>query len=226
MNEVLMNNIIKIKNLVKTYEQGRVRALDGLNLEVKRGEFIAIQGPSGSGKSTLMHMIGALDRPTSGQLFVCGMDLNRVKNLDEFRSKKIGFIFQLHNLIPSLTALENVLIPMFEMKLSKKEKINKAKEILRLIELEERLNYVPPKLSGGERERVAIARALANDPEIILADEPTGNLDSKAGDKIIHLLRDINRKKGTTLVVVTHDSMIAEHAPRVLKLVDGKIIES
>jgi putative ABC transport system ATP-binding protein len=219
-----MYNIIKIKNLVKTYEQGRVRTLDGLNLEVKKGEFIAIQGPSGSGKSTLLHMIGALDQPTSGQLFVCGIDLTKVRNLDEFRSKKIGFVFQLHNLIPSLTTLENVLIPMFEMKLPKKEKINKAKEILRLVGLEKRLNYVPPKLSGGERGRVAIARALANDPEIILADEPTGDVDSKTGDKIIHLLRDINKKKGTTLVVVTHDPVIAEHAPRVLRLVDGKIV--
>ncbi len=219
-----MNNIIEAKNLVKTYEQGRVRALDDLNLEVRRGEFVAIQGPSGSGKSTLLHMIGALDRPTSGEIFVCGMDLTKVKNLDEFRSKKIGFVFQLHNLIPTLTALENVLIPMFELKLKKKEKINKAKELLKLIGLEKRLNYIPPKLSGGERERVAIARSLANDPEIILADEPTGNVDSKTGEKIICLLRDVNKKKGTTLVVVTHDSVIAEHAPRVLKLVDGKIV--
>ena len=219
-----MNRIITTKNLVKTFEEGRVKALNGVNLEVREGEFIAIMGPSGSGKSTLLNMIGALDRPTSGKVTVDGVNLSKVKNLDEIRAKKIGFVFQLHNLLPVLTARENVEIPMFELGLSNKERVRKAEELLKLVGLEERLDFVPTKLSGGERQRVAIARALANTPKIILADEPTGNLDSASGDRVVHLLQRLN-KEGQTIILVTHDKEIAAHAKKVYRMKDGKILD-
>lgn len=219
-----MNKIIITKNLVKMFEEGRVKALDGVNLEVRDGEFIAIMGPSGSGKSTLLNVIGALDRPTSGTVTMDGIDLSKVKNLDEIRAKKIGFVFQLHNLLPVLTARENVEIPMFALGLSNKERGRKAEELLKLVGLEERLDFVPTKLSGGERQRVAIARALANNPRIILADEPTGNLDSVSGDKVVHLLQRLN-KEGHTIILVTHDEEIAAHANKVYRIKDGKIQE-
>ncbi|MEW6189284.1 MAG: ABC transporter ATP-binding protein [Actinomycetota bacterium] len=217
--------IIRTRNLVKTFEGGKVKALDGVNLEVPEGEFVSIMGPSGSGKSTLLNMIGALDHPTEGKVIVDDVDLSKVKNLDEFRAKKVGFIFQLHNLIPTLTALENVEIPMFELGLSKRERRERAKKLLELVGLGERLNYVPTKLSGGERQRVAIARALANNPKIILADELTGNLDSASSDEILHLLLDLNQR-GQTIVLVTHDQEMAEHANVVYHLKDGKILET
>ncbi|MDI6690220.1 MAG: ABC transporter ATP-binding protein [Actinomycetota bacterium] len=217
--------IIRTKNLVKIFEEGRVRALDGVNLQVSEGEFISIMGPSGSGKSTLLNMLGALDRPTEGKVIVDDVDLSRVKKLDEFRAKKIGFIFQLHNLIPTLTALENVQIPMFETNLSRAERRKKAEKLLRLVGLGERLHFTPTKLSGGERQRVAIARALANDPKIILADEPTGNVDSATSDEIVHLLLKLN-EQGQTIILVTHDEEMAEHAKVVYHLKDGKILEA
>jgi len=182
-----MNKMIATENLVRTFEEGRVKALDGVSLEVEEGEFIAIMGPSGCGKSTLLNIIGALDRPTSGKVIVDGVDLCKVENLDEIRANKIGFVFQLHNLLPVLTARENVEIPMFELKLPNKDKVRKAEELLKLVGLKERLHFLPTKLSGGERQRVAIARALANNPKIVLADEPTGNLDSSSGEEIVHL---------------------------------------
>lgn len=220
-----MNNpIIKTKNLVKTFEKGQVRALDGINLEIQRGEFISIVGPSGSGKSTLLHMIGALDLPTSGEVIVDGINLAKNKKLEEVRSKKIGFVFQLHNLIPTLNSLENVLIPTFETKLPRKEKQNKAKRILDSVGLGNRTNTIPTKLSGGERQRVAIARALINDPIVILADEPTGDLDSKTGQKIIELLKRVNETSNTTLIIVTHDLTIADQAQRKIEIIDGKIL--
>lgn len=220
-----MNKIITIKNLLRTFEEGMVKALNGVNLEVFEEEFIAIMGPSGSGKSTLLNIIGGLDRPTSGEVLVDGVDLCRVKNLDSFRAKKLGFVFQLHNLIPVLTACENVQIPMFELKLSSRERRERAEKLLKLVGLEHRKNFVPTKLSGGERQRVAIARALANDPKIILADEPTGNLDSVSGDEIVHILQRLN-KDGRTIVLVTHDEEIAEHANIIYQMIDGKILES
>lgn len=216
--------IIEVRNLVRTFEEGRVKALDGVNLEVREGEFIAIMGPSGSGKSALLNVIGALDRPTSGKVTVDGVDLFKVKNLDEFRAKKIGFVFQLHNLLPVLTARENVEIPMFELGVSNKERIRKAEEFLKLVGLEERLEFVPTKLSGGERQRVAIARALANNPKIILADEPTGNLDSKSGDEVVHILQKLNRD-GRTIILVTHDEEIAKHANIIYYMRDGTILK-
>jgi ABC-type lipoprotein export system ATPase subunit len=222
---VNMNKVVTTKNLVKTFEEGRLKALDGVNLGVFEGEFIAIMGPSGSGKSTLLNIIGGLDRPTFGEVVVDGVDLCRAKNLDDFRAKKVGFIFQLHNLIPVLTAYENVQIPMFELKSSSKERREKAEELLKLVGLENRKDFVPTKLSGGERQRVAIARALANEPKIILADEPTGTLDSISGDEIVHTLQRLN-KNGRTIVLVTHDEEIAEHANIIYHMKDGKILES
>ncbi len=181
-------------------------------------------GPSGSGKTTLLNMIGGLDRPTSGEIIVDGVDLCSEKNLDDFRAKKIGFVFQLHNLIPVLTACENVQIPMFELKLSSNERFERAEKLLEAVGLEHRKDFVPTKLSGGERQRVAIARALANDPKIILADEPTGTLDSVSGDEIVHIFQRLN-KDGRTIVLVTHDEEVAEHANVIYHMRDGKILE-
>ncbi|MDH5794025.1 MAG: ABC transporter ATP-binding protein [Candidatus Bathyarchaeota archaeon] len=219
-----MNKIISVKNLVKTFEGGHVRALNGVNLEVSEREFIAIMGPSGCGKSTLLHVLGGLESPTSGEVSVAGVDLCKVKKLDSFRSRKIGFIFQLHNLIPVLTARENVQVPMFELKLSSKERNEKAEKLLRLVGLENRMDFVPPKLSGGQRQKVAIARALANDPRILLVDEPTGNLDSASGHEIIQIFERLN-KDGRTIVLVTHDKEIAEYASIIYHMKDGQILE-
>lgn len=219
-----MNNIISAKNLVKTFEGDRVIALNGVSLEVLEGEFIAIMGPSGCGKSTLLHVLGGLESPTSGEVSVDGVDLCKVKKLDSFRARKIGFIFQLHNLIPVLTARENVQMPMFELKLSSKERNEKAERLLRLVGLENRMDFVPPKLSGGQRQKVAIARALANDPRILLVDEPTGNLDSASGHEVIQIFERLN-KDGRTIVLVTHDKEIAEHASIIYQMKDGQILE-
>jgi len=219
-----MNKIISTKNLVKTFEGGHVRALNGVNLEVSEGEFIAIMGPSGCGKSTLLHVLGGLESPTSGEVSVDGVDLCKVKKLDSFRARKIGFIFQLHNLIPVLTTRENVQVPMFELKLSSKERNEKAEKLLRLVGLENRMDFVPPKLSGGQRQKVAIARALANDPRILLVDEPTGNLDSESGHEIIQIFERLN-KDGRTIVLVTHDKEIAEYASIIYHMKDGQILE-
>lgn len=219
-----MNKIISVKNLVKTFEGSHVIALNGVNLEVSEGEFIAIMGPSGCGKSTLLHVLGGLESPTSGEIVVDGIDLCKVKKLDSFRARKIGFIFQLHNLIPVLTARENVQMPMFELKLSSKERNEKAEKLLRLVGLEDRMDFVPPKLSGGQRQKVAVARALANDPRILLVDEPTGNLDSASGHEIIQIFERLN-KDGRTIVLVTHDKEIAEHASIIYHMKDGQILE-
>ncbi len=220
-----MSKVIVTRNLIKTFEEGRVIALDNVNLEIEEGEFIAVMGPSGSGKSTLLNMIGVLDNPTSGEVIIDGINLSEVKSLDEIRAKKIGFVFQLHNLLPVLTARENVEIPMFGLGSSNQERIMKSEELLEMVGLEDRSDFLPTKLSGGERQRVAIARALANNPKIVLADEPTGNLDSKSGDEIAHLFQYLN-KNGQTIVLVTHDREIASHANFVNHMTDGKIVES
>jgi putative ABC transport system ATP-binding protein len=216
--------IVVVKNVYKTYEGGRIKALRGINLSVKEGEFLAIMGPSGSGKSTLLHLIGAMERPDSGLILVDGTDLQKLKDASRFRAQTVGFVFQLHNLIPTLTAVENVEIPMFESGLSRKERRFKAISLLQLVGLEERLFNFPPQLSGGERQRVAIARSLANDPRVLLADEPTGNLDSDSSHKIIKLLRKIQETKKATIILVTHDTDMAEHADRAVKIKDGVII--
>lgn len=219
-----MSKVIVMKSLVKTFEEGRVIALDNVNLDIEKGEFIAIMGPSGSGKSTLLNMIGALDSPTSGSVIVDGVNLSEVRSLDEVRAKKIGFVFQLHNLLPVLTARENIEIPMFGLGFSNKERVRKSEELLKMVALDDRSDFLPNKLSGGERQKVAIARALTNNPKIVLADEPTGNLDSQSGNEIAHLFQNLN-KDGQTIVLVTHDKEIASYANIVNYMRDGKIVD-
>ena len=217
--------IVETRELAKVYGDGaEVRALDGVTLRITQKEFVSVMGPSGSGKSTLLHLIGALDRPTSGQVIVAGQDLAKVKNLDRFRSQTVGFVFQLHNLIPTLTALENVEIPLYEQRISGRERRERARELLELVGLGERLRHLPSALSGGERQRVAIARALANKPALVLADEPTGDLDSQSGAEVIALMHDLNRELGTTVIVVTHDPAVARQTERIVVLDSGRIV--
>ena len=216
--------IIKIKSLKKSYDNNQIKALNGIDLEIKEGEFVAIMGPSGSGKSTLLNMIGALDRADEGSVEVAGIDLFKAKNLNEFRSREIGFVFQMHNLIPNLTVIENVEIPMYETPLSSDEMYKRALELLEAVGLKNKINQRPTKLSGGERQRVAIARALVNSPSIILADEPTGALDSKNGEIILNLLKDLHQKENVTVIVVTHEPNVGEMAERIIKVLDGKIV--
>ena len=216
--------VVETHALTKVYGNGhQVRALDGVDLTIHAGEFIAIVGPSGAGKSTLLNMLGALDRPTSGEIIINGTPLLKVRNLDRFRSQTVGFVFQTHNLIPTLTALENVEVPMYETKLRGRKRRARAEELLGLVGLGERLSFLPSKLSGGERQRVAIARALANHPAIILADEPTGNLDSRNTQDIMKLLNDLNQSQGTTLLVVTHNHEVARATRRIITIRDGKV---
>lgn len=219
------DNIIEIRNLKKSYDNGKIKALNGIDLEIKKGEFVSIMGPSGSGKSTLLNMIGALDVAGEGFIKVAGIDLTKNSKLNEFRSKEIGFVFQMHNLIPNLTVLENVEIPMYEANLSSEEMRKRALELLKSVNLEDKINQTPTKLSGGERQRVAIARALINRPSIILADEPTGSLDSKTGDMILKLMRDLHQQENVTLVMVTHEPYVGNMADRIINVLDGKIIK-
>ena len=216
--------VVETQNLTKIYGDGvGVRALDGVNLIIYAGEFVAVMGPSGSGKSTLLNLLGALDRPTGGVCRVAGQELAKVKDLDRFRSKTVGFVFQLHNLIPTLTSIENIEIPMQEDNMSDAARRARAEELLGLVGLADRAHFVPGQLSGGQRQRVAIARALANHPAIILADEPTGNLDSKSTDEIMDLLRKLNREQGTTFIVVTHNPAVARAADRIVTVRDGRV---
>ncbi len=222
MNE---ENIIVANEITKHYEEGRIQALRGISFSIRRGELVAITGPSGSGKSTLLHLLGGLDLSTTGEIYVKGQELREMGSLDEYRSSTVGFIFQAFYLMPSLTAIENVQIPMFEKIFSARERVKKAESLLELVGLKERLNHYPSELSGGERQRVAIARSLANDPEILLADEPTGNLDSKTTYSIIALIKKINRERGVTVIIVTHDENIAKECVRRIRLLDGLIVE-
>lgn len=217
-------NEVEIKDLYKSYEDGKIKALNGIDLTIKDGEFVSIIGPSGSGKSTLLNMLGALDVPDSGSIKVAGEDLKSSKKLNEFRGEKIGFIFQLHNLIPNISVVENIEIPMFPQKISSKEMRAHALKLLGDVGLKDKAEILPNKLSGGERQRVAIARALANNPSIILADEPTGSLDSKTSSKILKQLIDLHEDKNVTLIIVTHDMDVAKLADRVIEVLDGKII--
>jgi ABC-type lipoprotein export system ATPase subunit len=220
------NDIIaETRDLVKVYGDGaRVRALDGVNLRVARGEFISVMGPSGSGKSTLLNMLGALDRPTSGQVLVNEEDLTAVRDLDTFRARTVGFVFQLHNLIPTLTARENVAVPMMGQPVGRGKRKRRASELLDLVGLADRTDHLPNQLSGGERQRVAVARALANEPTLVLADEPTGDLDTESGAAVMELMQRLNRELGTTFLVVTHDSMVARRTERILIMRDGRIV--
>jgi len=215
--------IVETQDLTKIFGDGEeIRALDNVNIQIAPGELVAVMGPSGSGKSTLLNMIGALDKPTSGKVLVDGQDLVEVTDRDRFRARSVGFTFQLHNLLPTLTARENVEVPMMSF-LGAHERKERAAMILNLVGLGDRMNHLPNQLSGGQRQRVAVARALANDPPLILADEPTGSLDTNAGNDLMKLLRDLNQSQGTTFIVVTHDLSVARQTRRVLVMADGKI---
>ena len=222
-----MSNVIELKNVSKYYEMGEeiVKALDKINIKIKKGDFVAIMGPSGSGKSTGMNLIGSLDYSTKGEIYLEGENIEDLteSELAQIRGKKIGFIFQSFNLIPTLTALENVMLPMTFQSVEKEERVEKAKKLLKLVELEDRMSHYPNQLSGGQQQRVAIARSLANDPEIILADEPTGNLDTKTGEIVIEFLEKLN-KEGKTIIIITHDPDLAKnHANIIYWLKDGTI---
>ena len=217
--------VIFTENLTKSYEKGSIKALDGVNLVIERGDFVSIIGPSGSGKSTLLNMLGGLDKPTSGTVIIDGVDITKEKDLSELRSDKVGFIFQLHNLIPNLNALDNVEIPLIGTGMKEKEMKQRAKYLLEAVGLGDRMKQKPNKLSGGQRQRIAIARALVNNPSIILADEPTGSLDTKTGARILDLLRNIQENNNVTLIIVTHDPEVAAMANRTIKIRDGRIIE-
>lgn len=221
-----MEKIVEIKNLVKTYEKGLIKALDEIDLDINKGEFVSIIGPSGSGKSTLLNILGALDIADGGEIRVSDYDLRKNKNLHKFRSEKLGFIFQLHNLIPNISVVENVEIPMYSQNMKSKEMREKALKLLDNVGLKDKANFKPTKLSGGERQRVAIARALVNDPSIILADEPTGSLDSKTSEIILELLIKLHKEKNVTLIMVTHDMNVAKLADRIIEVLDGKIINA
>ncbi|MCB9445829.1 MAG: ABC transporter ATP-binding protein [Ardenticatenaceae bacterium] len=219
------NYIVETHDLTKVYGDGeKVYALDGVTMHVEKGEIVAVMGPSGSGKSTLLHMIGALDRPTSGQVIVAGQDLATVKRLDLFRNRTVGFIFQLHNLIPTLTAVENVEVPLYEQKISPRQRRERAKELLELVGLGDRMKHLPGQLSGGQRQRVAIARALVNRPALVLADEPTGELDSERTAEIIETMHRLNQELGTTFVIVTHDPAIGRETRRIIELDSGRVL--
>lgn len=222
-----MPPILEVKDVKKAYRMGNVSvsALKGVSFAVEEGEFVAILGPSGSGKSTLLHVIGGLDRPDMGTVFIDGVDIFTLNSnqLADVRLHKIGFVFQFFNLLPRLSALKNVELPLTLADVSEKEVSEKAKKLLALVGLKERINHRPAELSGGEQQRVAIARALINDPKIILADEPTGNLDTKTGWEIVELMRKLNAKKKQTFIIVTHDPSIAEQANRIIYVKDGVV---
>jgi putative ABC transport system ATP-binding protein len=220
--------VVEAIDLAKIYGDSKslqVCALDHVSFKIRAREFVAVMGPSGSGKSTLLHLIGALDKPTSGQVLVNGQDISTQHDLDGFRSRTVGFIFQLHNLIPTLTAVENVEVPMQGQGLSDRKRRARAAELLDLVGLGERQQHLPGQLSGGQRQKVAIARALANNPAIVLADEPTGNLDSASGHEVLSALEQVNREQGTCLMLVTHDPNVARRAQRILLMRDGQIVQ-
>lgn len=223
-----MEPLIRLDNVHKNYIMGDtvVRALDGVDTEIRKGDFIVIVGPSGSGKSTMMNMVGALDLASEGEIYLEGQDIEHLEEseLAQIRGRKIGFVFQTFNLIPTLTALENVMLPMTFQNMGNEEKNKRSNEILEKVGLGHRKDHLPNELSGGERQRVAISRALANNPDVILADEPTGNLDSKTGKEIMKIFQDLN-KQGKTIILVTHDLNLTKYASRVLHMRDGKLEE-
>ncbi len=231
MHKTAGKTIIELRNVWKIYEMGegevKVNALCGLDLAVKKGEFVSIMGPSGSGKSTAMNMIGALDIPTKGKILLESQDIAQLTESDlaQIRGRKIGFIFQQFNLIPTLTAKENIMLPMIFQNIPKYEREERAEKLLKLVDLGDRMYHRPTELSGGQQQRVAIARSLANNPDVVLADEPTGNLDSKTGGTVLDFLKKLHKEEGKTIVMVTHDESIAKKADRTEYLLDGKIVK-
>jgi len=223
-----IGKIVELKNVWKIYQLGKVElvALKEINLEIAPGDFVTIMGPSGSGKSTLLNMIGCLDSPTRGKVILKGKDTSLLSEdqLSQLRGKTIGFIFQEFNLLPNLNILENVMLPMIFQRTPIEERKKKARDLLISVGLEKRILHQPAELSGGERQRVAIARAFANNPELVIADEPTGNLDSTTGKKIMEILTDFHKKEGKTIVVVTHDPHIADYSEQIVNIKDGQII--
>jgi len=219
--------VLETKNVKRTYQMGNVTvsAIRGVSLKIEEGDFVAILGPSGSGKSTLLHVLGGLDRPDEGEVLIDSISLYALNDnkLADVRLHKIGFVFQFFNLLPRITALRNVELPLTLADVPEQESIKKAKELLKLVGLGDRITHRPTELSGGEQQRVAIARALINEPKIVLADEPTGNLDTTTGGEIVRLMQRLNKEKGQTFVVVTHDPSVAENADRILFLKDGLI---
>lgn len=225
---VLATPVVETADLKKTYILGKVpvNALRGVNLKVEKGDFVAILGPSGSGKSTLLNMIGALDKPSEGKVFINGVDVSTLNDnqLADLR-RSIGFVFQFFNLIPRLNATGNVELTLSIAGLDKNERRKRAEELLESVGLKERMKHKPAELSGGERQRVAIARALANNPEFLLMDEPTGNIDSKTAKEIIGLVKRLNKDEGVTIIMITHDQQLATQAKRIVKMLDGSIIK-
>lgn len=220
--------VISLENVEKVYQMDEVEvhALRGINLSIHEGEFVSIMGPSGSGKSTILHIIGCLDNPSSGKVFLRGEDVSQLgsSKLARIRGREIGFVFQFFNLYPTLNTIENVELPMMILDVDKKVRRKKAKELLESVGMGDRIHHLPSQLSGGQRQRMAIARALANDPSVLLADEPTGNLDSKSGEELLSVFKRLN-KEGRTVVVVTHDQSIAESAEKIVKMKDGLVEE-
>jgi putative ABC transport system ATP-binding protein len=219
--------VVECRNLRKSYILGEIRvdALRGINMKINRGEMISIMGPSGCGKTTLLNIIGSLDNPSSGQVLLEGNDISRAteQQLTDIRRKSVGFIFQFYNLLPVLTAIENVELPMLIAGIPKKERLERATELLEKVDLLHRKDHKPDELSGGERQRVAIARSLANQPTILLADEPTGDLDTESGQAVLNLLKEVNKTENQTVIMVTHDANIAKQANRIFHIKDGMV---
>ena len=226
MNEspVPPSPLLRAEGLTKTYPDGEVQALRGVSLDVERNEAVAIMGPSGCGKSTLLHLLGGLDRPTGGEIYFRGTPLSRIDR-DQYRAREVGFVFQSFHVLGTLSAVENVQVPMFETTLGRRQRVERAEALIEQVGLAHRRNHRPMHLSVGERQRVAIARALANEPTLLLADEPTGNLDSRSQNEVLQLLNDLHQRQGLTLIIITHSPEVAAAAQRVIHMRDGRVLE-
>ena len=226
MNEspVPPSPLLRAEGLTKTYPDGEVQALRGVSLDVERNEAVAIMGPSGCGKSTLLHLLGGLDRPTGGEIYFRGTPLSRIDR-DQYRAREIGFVFQSFHVLGTLSAVENVQVPMFETTLGPRHRVERAEALIEQVGLAHRRNHRPMHLSVGERQRVAIARALANEPSLLLADEPTGNLDSRSQNEVLQLLDDLRQRQGLTLIIITHSPEVAAAAQRIIRMRDGRVLE-
>jgi ABC-type lipoprotein export system ATPase subunit len=226
MNEspVQPSPLLRAEGLTKTYPDGEVQALRGVSLDVERNEAVAIMGPSGCGKSTLLNLLGGLDRPTEGEIYFRGTSLSQIDR-DQYRAREIGFVFQSFHVLGTLSAVENVQVPMFETTLGRRQRVERAEALIEQVGLAHRRNHRPMHLSVGERQRVAIARALANEPSLLLADEPTGNLDSRSQNEVLQLLNDLRQRQGLTLIIITHSPEVAAVAQRVIHMRDGRVLE-